>query len=633
MNKKIYSLLIITGLITNHIFADSYGFAFNHSGFWNWAGGIILFILAIALDLVIWAVTSDEFLNIIPEGKQFLYLFPALFSIIGFWFFPSYFCSFLGLVIGFGVTCFYLKHRNKFFILNGVIFTLSLIFSFILISRLLPQEWWIWKYFCITFLFIILAQSISFTFYASRTFAILFLSIFFIAITVMTINECSIHANFLSKILYIIMPIVTFIIIIAGIRSYKQYTQKKEKQYKTLFGKTTKETKLLINKVSKINKYDLKDMANYLDKALTAFDEHNETAAVDNLESFFRKNTRYNEKNVKGPENKKNYKDFCQIANKLAKKLEYKYEPPKYDKPIYSSSIENEDDYDSDNEEEITFSTNESKNKNIEQLLEELNSLTGLSRVKEEINKIIGVMKINEQREKVGLKGSSISLHLVFSGNPGTGKTTVARLLAAIYKELGILSIGKCIETDSAGLVAGYVGQTALKTKKVIKEALGGILFIDEAYTLAVESNDFGQEAIDTLLKYMEDKRDDFMVIAAGYPNKMEKFIKSNPGLESRFTTVIHFDDYNAKELYDIFMKMATSEDKQFIVSEENKGLLKAYFNQMYNNRKSNFANAREVRNYLEQCEKRLAARLAKQNVEKLTKKDLTTLITEDLGL
>ncbi len=452
----------------------------------------------------------------------------------------------------------------------------------------------------------------------------------------MTINECSIHAKILSIILYIILPIVLLVIIITGICSYKKYIQKKEKQYKTLFGKTSKETKLLIDKVSKIDEYELKNMSKYLEKALIAFDEHNETATIDNLEEFFRIYRRFNDNFVKGPENKKNYKEFCQIANILAKKLEYNYEKLENYLNTNNTNDNNDDDYEEKEEDvDLSFSSNTDNNKNLEELLNELNSLTGLSRVKEEINKIIGIMKINEQREKLGLKVTKVSLHLVFSGNPGTGKTTVARLLAKIYKEIGILSIGQCIETDYSGLVSEFISETPKKTKAMIKKAMGGILFIDEAYTLtpSKSSGSHSQEAIDTLLKYMEDKRDNFMVIAAGYPNEMEEFIKSNPGLESRFTTFIHFDDYNAEELYDIFMKMATSEEKQFIIPEKYKESLKDFFKQMYDNRKENFANAREVRNYLEQCEKRLAARLAEKNVGKLTKKELTTFTAEDLEL
>lgn len=640
MFKRLYAFISVLLLTICNLFAESYGFTSNHNGFWSWVLGIFLCAVSIAIVLTIWVITSDEFLDSIPGNKQWLFFLPGIFAIISFWIYPTYFCSFLGLLIGFGVACFFLKHKNKFSIFCGLICTLSLIFSFIIISKITPQEWWIWKYFVITIIFIFTAQSLSFTFYSSRTFAIILLTLHFITITIMAINERSIHLKKLSVILYISLLLIQIVVLITGISSYRKYITKTEKKYKTLFGKTLKEINTLINKVKKIDKYDLKEMAKSLKRSLTAFDEHNETAAVDNLEEFFRRNSRFNDTKVKGPENKRNYKEFCQIADILAKKLEYKYIKPS---DITKTNNNNDDDdYDDDeyeseeeNDIDLLVSNDNGENKNLEDLLNELKSLTGLARVKDEINKIIGVMKINEQREKYGLKGSKVSLHLIFSGNPGTGKTTVARLLAKIYKEIGILSIGQCIETDYSGLVSEYISETPKKTKAMIKKAMGGILFIDEAYTLTPSNNSgtHSQEAIDTLLKYMEDKRDDFMVIAAGYPKEMENFVKSNPGLESRFTTVIHFDDYNEKELYNIFIKMATSEDKKFIIPEEYHEKLQKYFEQMYKNRKENFANAREVRNYLEQCEKRLAARLAEQNIEKLTKKELTTFTAEDLDL
>ena len=263
-------------------------------------------------------------------------------------------------------------------------------------------------------------------------------------------------------------------------------------------------------------------------------------------------------------------------------------------------------------------------------LLNELNSLIGLSKVKEEVNTLINLVKNRKQREAQGLKPVPLSLHLVFSGNPGTGKTTVARILAKIYKELGVLSKGQLIETDRSGLVAGYVGQTALKTQETIEQAKGGILFIDEAYSLSTskDSNDFGKEAIDTLLKAMEDMRDDFIVIVAGYPDLMKQFLKSNPGLESRFNTFIDFEDYLPEDLLKIFKVMC--HEKDYIVSEDLNNELLEYFNNLYSNRDESYANARTVRNFLENAIKKQANRLAPLGSNS-SKKDLQELIYEDL--
>lgn len=264
------------------------------------------------------------------------------------------------------------------------------------------------------------------------------------------------------------------------------------------------------------------------------------------------------------------------------------------------------------------------------ELLAELDGMIGLDNVKQEVRSLANLVRIGKIRQSRGLEQPERSLHMIFSGNPGTGKTTVARLIARIYQALGVLSSGHLVETDRSGLVAGYVGQTALKTAAVIEEAMGGVLFIDEAYALANKGsdNDFGQEAIETILKAMEDKRDDLVVIAAGYTDLMEKFVSSNPGLRSRFTKTLFFEDYNGKQLYDIFRKMCR--DSKMTVTAEADENMKVYFADLFENRDENFANARDVRNTFEKILARQANRLAAAGEAELTDEMLMEICAED---
>lgn len=269
----------------------------------------------------------------------------------------------------------------------------------------------------------------------------------------------------------------------------------------------------------------------------------------------------------------------------------------------------------------------------LEDLLAQLNSLIGLTGVKTEVNSLLNLLKIKKVREERGFKTLEVSKHLVFLGNPGTGKTTVARLLSKIYKQLGALEKGQLVEVDRAGLVAGYVGQTALKTKEKIDEAMGGILFIDEAYTLAKGENDFGQEAIDTILKAMEDNRDSFVVIVAGYPERMDHFMDSNPGLKSRFNKSILFEDYSEQELFSIFEFSCQKYGMK--LRDDAQSALTAYLHSLCQNKPENFANGREMRNLFESActnqANRLAAydKISDEALNEITIDDLPETITE----
>lgn len=259
----------------------------------------------------------------------------------------------------------------------------------------------------------------------------------------------------------------------------------------------------------------------------------------------------------------------------------------------------------------------------------ELDELIGLESVKEEVHTLANFAKIQQQRKAQGLKVPKMSYHLVFTGSPGTGKTTVARIVARIYKDLGILKSGHTVETDRSGLVAEYVGQTAVKTNAVIDSALNGVLFIDEAYALVPENagSDYGQEAISTLLKRMEDDRDKLVVIIAGYPNEMKRFIDSNPGLQSRFTRYIDFPDYTDGELFDIFNLYLNK--NQYTITEDAAALLKENFSHAVAHKTKNFGNARFVRNIFERAVEQQANRLSAKR--SISDEELSRLTKEDI--
>ncbi len=264
----------------------------------------------------------------------------------------------------------------------------------------------------------------------------------------------------------------------------------------------------------------------------------------------------------------------------------------------------------------------------LEELLAELDALVGLERVKADVRQLINFLKVQRLREEQGLKSLPVSRHLVFYGNPGTGKTTVARLVAQIYRTLGVLRRGHLVETDRAGLVAGYVGQTAMKVRDVTQQALGGVLFIDEAYTLASGGeNDFGREAVETLLKLMEDHRDDLVVIVAGYTGRMQEFLDSNPGLRSRFNKHIHFDDYGVEQLVKIFKTFCQKADFRLTGAAE--GELASVFGVLCASRDETFGNARAARNLFDATLSKQANRLV--SLPKVDREILSTVEAADI--
>ena len=258
---------------------------------------------------------------------------------------------------------------------------------------------------------------------------------------------------------------------------------------------------------------------------------------------------------------------------------------------------------------------------------EELESLTGMTEVKAEVKSLANFIKIQKKREAEGLTTPSISYHCVFTGSPGTGKTTVARILARIYKDLGVLKKGHLVETDRSGLVAEYVGQTAVKTNQVCDSALGGVLFIDEAYALLDDHGGYGGEAVATLLKRMEDDRDNLVVIVAGYTNEMKRFINSNPGLQSRFTRYINFPDFKPNELYEIYINRAKKYG--YTLDDDADSYLRAHLKKVFEHKSRNFGNGRYVRNVFERTITEQANRLAKKSNP--STKELNELTIDDV--
>lgn len=261
-------------------------------------------------------------------------------------------------------------------------------------------------------------------------------------------------------------------------------------------------------------------------------------------------------------------------------------------------------------------------------IFKEMDEMIGLEKVKDLIYEIYALIQINKMRNEEGLKSSKQVYHMVFMGNPGTGKTTVARLISKMLNRMGVLSKGQLIEVERADLVGEYIGHTALKTRELVKKAMGGILFIDEAYSLARGGEkDFGKEAIDTLVKVMEDKSDDLIIILAGYPNEMDDFLQINTGLPSRFPIQISFEDYTTDELMLISLKMAA--EKEYNITSEALEKLRDLIQEEKDSR-AHFSNARYVRNVIEKAIRHQAVRLMKRR-EKIPRQSLMDITARDI--
>ncbi len=270
------------------------------------------------------------------------------------------------------------------------------------------------------------------------------------------------------------------------------------------------------------------------------------------------------------------------------------------------------------------------KHSPLEVIDKEFASFVGLNDLKTSIKEIYASILINEKRKEQGLKTSKQVLHMLFKGNPGTGKTTVARKLAKLYHDMNVLSKGHFIEAERADLVGEYIGQTAQKTRAIIQKAMGGILFIDEAYSLSRGGEkDFGKEAIDLLVKHMEDGREDMVLILAGYPREMDRFLSMNPGLESRFPFILDFDDYSVDELLNIGNRMLG--ERQYQLSKPAEWKLRSHLARKLREESFNFSNARYVRNVIEKAIRLQAVRLLAS--ERIVSKDLIVLTEEDLLL